>query len=141
MGPRELRLVELNALVGVPLGHVGQDHPVAGLEAAEDLDGVDGAAAELDLGADGLGGGEIAAVGLEEVDGAALLAEGRAADVDDVVETLEFDGAVDREVRAGALRQRAGEENVDGDRAILDGGVDAADGAGAEAVAGVDGGD
>ena len=72
-----------------------------GWEAVDDLDGVDGAAAELDLGADGV----VAALGeLEDTDSALLLAEGRAADVDDVVEALELDGAVDGEVGAGRPR-------------------------------------
>jgi hypothetical protein len=59
------RSVEFDAVVGVPLGHVGEDDAVAGGEAVDDLDGVDGAAAELDLGADGVVG---VGVELEDAD-------------------------------------------------------------------------
>ena len=59
--------VQADAVVGVPLGHVGEDDAVAGLEAAEDLDGVDGAAAKLDLGSGGFTaiGGETVTTMLE----------------------------------------------------------------------------
>ena len=57
--------------------HVGEDDAVAGLEAVEDFDGVDGGAAELDRAAVG----EVAVLlEFEDADGAVLLAEGRAAE-------------------------------------------------------------
>ena len=135
---QEEGLIQAHTVVGVPLGHVGEDDAVAGLEAVDDLDGVDGAAAELDLGADGVVGvgGE-----LEDADGALLLAEGGTADVDDVVEALELDGAVNGEVGTGTAGELVGDGDVDEDGAVLHGGVDAGDLALDDAVAGVDLGD
>ena len=63
-----------------------------------------------------------------------------AADVEDVFEILEFDGAIDAEIGARAVWERFGEQDVDGDGAVLDGGIDAGDPALDDAVAGVDGG-
>ena len=77
-------------------------------------------------------------VKLEDADGRAVLGEGRAADVEDVVEPLELDRAVDAQVGARAFRQRAIEGDVDRDGALLDRGIDAGDVAGDDAVAGVD---
>ena len=74
----------------------------------------------------------------EQADGAVLLAERRASDVQDVLQALEFDRAVDAEVGAGAARQLAGELDVHGDGAVLRRRVDADDLAGDDAVAGVD---
>src|SRR5882724_3119692 len=67
--------VQFNAVVGVPGGHVGKDPPVARLEALDDLDRVDRAAAELHLRAR-----SVNAVGVELEDShrALLLAEGGA---------------------------------------------------------------
>src|SRR5687768_2113619 len=86
------RSVDANAIVGVPLRTVGQDDPVAGFEAFDDLDGIDGAAAEFHLRAVGV---DAFGIEFEEADGAAFLAKRRAADVDDVIEPLQFDCAID----------------------------------------------
>ena len=48
------RSVQLNPVVGVPLGHVGEDDAVARLEALDDLDRADRLASELHLGALGV---------------------------------------------------------------------------------------
>src|SRR4030095_13390983 len=75
---------------------------------------------------------------LEESDGALLLAERRPSDKQDVIQTLEFNRAVDAEVGPRAARQLALELDVHGDRAVLRGGVDTNHFAGDDAVAGVD---
>ena len=74
----------------------------------------------------------------EQADRALLLAEGRAADEEHVVEPLELDGAVDAQVGTRAARQLAGELDVDRDGALLRRRVDADDLAFDDAVAGVD---
>ena len=63
-----------------------------------------------------------------------------AADEENVFEVFEFDGAIDAEVGARTERERIGDLDVDGDGAVLDGGVDAGDETFDDAVAGVDGG-
>ena len=78
---------------------------------------------------------------LEERDGALFLAERRPADEDHVVELLEPDGAVDAQVGPRAGRQRAFEDDVDADRSVGRGGIDARDLALDDAVARVDFGD
>ena len=85
---------------------------------------VDRAASELDLGARCASpfGRQ-----LEEPDGAVLLPERRAPDVDDVVEPLELDRAVDAQVGPRARRQLAFEDDVDADRAAGRRRVDARD--------------
>jgi hypothetical protein len=50
---------------------------------------------------------------LEDADGALLLAEGGTADVDDVVEALELDGAVNGEVGTGTAGELVGDGDVD----------------------------
>ena len=67
-----------------------------------------------------------------------LLGKSRTADVEDVVETLELDRAVDAQVGTRAFRQLAVERDVDCDGALFDRGIDASDVAGDDAVARVD---
>src|ERR1035437_6230430 len=127
--------VQFNPVIRVPLRHVGEDDFVAGHEAADDFDGIDGAAAEFDLRAH-----RVIAVGveLEDTDLALLLAERGPPDVNDVVEPLELNGAIDGKIGACALRQLGGDEHVDGDGAVLHGGIDPADADGDDTVARVD---
>ena len=68
--------VQLDPVVGVPLRHIGEDDLVAGHKAADDFDGVDGAAAKLHLRARGV---DALGVELEDADLALLLAERGAA--------------------------------------------------------------
>src|SRR5918994_1560029 len=62
---------ELHAIERIELGHVGQDHLVAGAQPFDDLDGVDRGATELDLRRDRLA----ARLHLEDGHGAVLLTE------------------------------------------------------------------
>src|SRR5436309_2348975 len=115
-------LVQANVVVPVPGGGVREDHLLAGGQAAHHLDGIDRAAAELDRHSPGL----LAAVReLEHLDRALRLPIGWAADVEHVLEALDLDGAVDGEVDASSLGERAVERGVDDDRAVLHGGGDA----------------
>ena len=54
-------------------------------------------------------------------------AEGGTADIDDIGEALEFDGAIDAEVRDGAGGQRTIEFAIHGAGTVDDGSVDAGD--------------
>ena len=63
-------------------------------------------------------------VELKDADGGAVLREGRAADEEDVVETLELDRAVNAQVGARAFRERAIEGDVNCDGALFDRGID-----------------
>jgi hypothetical protein len=82
--------------------------------------GVDGAAAEFDAGADGVGA---ISVEFEDADIAFLATEGGVADEEDFGEAFELDGAVDGEIGAGAIREFVGESDIDGAGAVLDGGT------------------
>ena len=128
-------LVKADAFVRILGAGVGEDHLIAGLETADDFDRVDRTAAKFHrrAGRFGRSGDEF-----ENPDGVILLAEGRAADVNDVVETLELDRAVNAEIRARAFRQFAVESDIDSDRSLLDRGIDPDDVACDNAVAGVD---
>ena len=77
---------------------------------------------------------------LEQAHRAPRLTEGRPPDVQHVVESLDLDGAVHREIRPGAARERAAERHVHGHGAVLHRGIDADDFASRDAVPGVDGG-
>src|SRR5437868_6377690 len=90
-----------HSVVRVPRAHVGEDDPVAGPQALEDLDGVHGALAEADLHADCL---VPVLVEAEEAHLALLLAERRPPDVQDVLQPVELDRSIDREIRAGPRR-------------------------------------
>ena len=116
---------------------VGKDDLITGFEAADDLDRVDGTAAEFNRRADRF---RAARDEFENSNGVVLLAEGRTADVDDIIETLEFDRAVDAQVGARAFRQFAIEGDVHPHRPLIDRGIDAHDMAGDDAIASVDGG-
>src|SRR6185436_8623370 len=116
----------------IPGGHVGEDYLVALLEPAKNLNGVHGTLAQLHLSAAGFPGRRIEP---EEPDGALLLAEGRAADVQDVVQTLQLDGAVDAEVGSRTARQFAFERDVHGYCAVDGGRIDTNHLAGNDAAA------
>src|ERR1035438_1362580 len=128
-------LVEFDSVICVPLGHVGKNDAVAGLEALDDLDCADGASAELDLGAEGPGAVRRQ---LEDADRAVLVPECGPANKDHVVQVLQFDRAVDRQIRPGSLGQRPGEGHVDGDRAVRHRRIDPRNQSGDDAVMGVD---
>src|SRR3712207_2021666 len=78
-------LLESDAVLVVPLAHVGDDHLFADVEPLHDLDRVHGAAPELHVHP---ARGGVVGVELEEADRALGLAVGRAADVEDVLEPL-----------------------------------------------------
>src|SRR5262245_30463497 len=132
---KEIWLLEADAVDGVPGRHVGQNDLVARRQAFEHLDAVGRAAAVED----GDPGGGVAVDAELEKAGASLgLARGRPGDGEGVLDVLDLDGAVDREVGAGAARQLAFEGHVHQHGAFGDRGVDAHHLAGHLAVAGVD---
>src|SRR5579875_4169968 len=92
-------LLQPNLVDGIPARHVGKNDDVAWLESREHLNVVDGCAPYLDGDA---GGGFAVGAETEEADGGVLVAEGRPADVEHVLEAVEIDGAVDGEVWARA---------------------------------------
>src|SRR6185295_4564302 len=95
---------------------VREDHLVAGLQTLDDFHGVDGGAAQLDRHPHRL----LAVLDqLEQLDLAVGLADGGAADVEDVLQAFDLDGAVYREVRPGARGQRTVERHVHHHRAVL----------------------
>ena len=106
-----------------------------GSKTVRDFDGVDGAAAELHRRANRFG---TARDEFENADGAVVLAKSGPADVDDVVESLELDRAVDAQIGARAFRQFAVDRHIDRDRSLLHRGIDADDVAFNDAVARVD---
>ena len=75
---------------------------------------------------------------LEDSDGGIILGEGWPLDVEDVIETLEFDRAIDAQVRSRAFRERTIERDVDRYRALFNRGIDPDDVPGDNPVAGVD---
>src|SRR5206468_8524851 len=83
--------VKADALVGVHRAGIGKDDLVARFEAADDLDRIHRAAAELHRRPNRFGrsGDEF-----KDADGVVLLAKGRAADVDHIIETFQLDGSV-----------------------------------------------
>ena len=115
-------LAQADAVVSIHGRHVGEYHFVADIEALEDYDGVDAAFAKLDVDATGLG-----AVGiqLKESDGGIRLAVDGAADVEDVPKIFEFNGAIDAEVGARALREWVGNLNINSNSTILNRRIDA----------------
>ena len=104
---------------------------------AAHFDGPHRRLAQLHVGAHGL----VAAVDeLEQPHRRIRLAERRPPDVEHVLEPLELDGALDRQIRPRALRQRPVEGDVDLDRARHRRRIDARHLADDDAVARVDGG-
>src|SRR5947199_1241427 len=134
-GGRRRALVQSDLLEAILRRGVRQDHLVAGLQSLDDLDGVDRHAADLD---GSPGRGLAILVELEQLDLAVRRPEARAADEEHVLQPLDLDRAVHREVRTGALRQLAVEGDVDDHRAVLHRRRDAHDVAADQAVAGVD---
>src|SRR5690606_30517263 len=107
-------LAQADAVDLVVLRHIRQDHHVTGLQAGDDLDGVDRAAAQPDVDPDG----RVAArLELEDPDRAVGLAVGRAAHVDHVIEPLDLDHAIHAEVRPRARRQLPLERHIHPDGA------------------------
>src|SRR5262245_11545480 len=74
---------------------------------------------------------------LEDADGCSVLGEGGPPDVENVVESFEFDRPVDTEVRARTFGECLVERNIDSHCALFDGGIDARDMAGDKAITGV----
>src|SRR6185369_9185235 len=84
--PSRARLaLQLHSFEGIVLGHIRQDDLVARVQSLDDLDGVDRRATELHLRRDRLA----ARLHLEDRHRAVLLAEGRTADEDDVLQLFE----------------------------------------------------
>src|SRR6516164_2038654 len=90
---------QTNAIVGIPIAHIGKDDHVARVEALQYLNRVDRSAAKLDIDANCFRAvtGE-----LEKADSGFGLAMNRPADIEHVLEIFEFDGAVDSEIRTRA---------------------------------------
>src|SRR5438128_10231769 len=87
---------QFDALGVVVLGHVGKNHLVPRLEPFDDLDGVHGGAAQLDLNARGH---LVVRLEPKERDGAEGLPLNGPADVDDIGQFFQLDRAVDAQVR------------------------------------------
>ena len=111
---------------------------VAGVQSVPDLDGRHRRPAEHD----GLPDCEVAAgVELEQADGRVGLSEGRASDIEHVVEALDLDRPVDAEVGPGARGQRTVERDFDVNGAVLHRRINAGDAARYDTIAGIDGDD
>src|ERR1700681_1729917 len=96
--------VQTDLVVAVLRRGVRQDHLVADLQPLDDLHRVDGDAPQLHRDADR----PLAVLDeLEHLDLAVGRAVGRPADVEDVVQPLDLDGGVDRDVLPGALGESA----------------------------------
>src|SRR5712692_8701006 len=117
----QIFLAQPHAVIRIPLGHVRKNDFISGLQPVEDLDGVDRTLAQFDVDAHGL---RTIVYKFEQADGAPRLAVYRAADV---------------EVRAGTVRERAGDSDVHSDGAVLHGWVGARDLTGDDSIARVDG--
>src|SRR5215831_12663248 len=128
-------LLKSDAIERIPVGHIRENHLIAGVQPRADFDDVDRRGAELHLHA------RCTTVRLyfEQADRALFLPERRPTDEQHVVEPLEFDGAVHAQVRTRAFRQRFRHRHVDGDRAVLHRRIDANDFARDDADARVDG--
>src|SRR5262245_29240605 len=133
--PSPKKSLQAHAVVRVPSTHVREDHAIPRFETFDNLHRVHRALAELDLDARRL---VAVLVDEEETHEALLLPERGTSHEQRVLEPVELDRAVDREVRPRALRELALERDVDGDRSVLRGGVDARDLPGHDAVARVD---
>src|SRR5687768_9783854 len=92
-GRRNCDSVDFQALVGLPLRTVGEDNAVARLQALDNFDRADGASAQLHLGSSGV---HAVRIQLEHSDRALRLSERGAADIKNVVQSIEFDCAIDR---------------------------------------------
>ncbi len=108
--------VESDAEVGTGCGRLGKNDTVARLKPAEDLDGGDGAAAQLHAFPRGM---HPIRLKHEKIHRAAFLAEGGTAHVDHVVEPLQLDYPVDRKIRARPGRQGSVQPDIDRDRPVL----------------------
>ncbi len=95
--------------------HVGQNDFVARFEPIHDFDCVYGGAAQFHRNSR-----RRPPFGIEakEGDGCVRLARRRPADIEDVAETFDVDGAVHAEVGAGSLGQRAVQGDVDQNRSV-----------------------
>src|SRR6185436_20985477 len=112
--------LQTHAVVRIPRAHVREDHAIPRLQSFDDFHRVDRALAELDLDARGL---VAVLVDEEETDEALLLSERGPADVQGVLETVELDRSIHREIRARSLRQLALEGHVHGDGPVLRRGI------------------
>ena len=70
---------------------------------------------------------QLPATSLKDSNGVVFLAEGRAADINHIIETLELDRPIDAEIGARTFGQCAVEGDVYLDRSLLDRGIDADD--------------
>src|SRR5258706_1127231 len=107
--------VQTDLVVAVLRRGVRQDHLVADLQSLDDFHGVDGDAPQLHGDADR----PLAVFDhFEHLDLAVGRAVGRPADIEHVVQPLDLDRAVDRDVRPGALGETALQGDVDDHRAV-----------------------
>src|SRR5690606_9755608 len=126
-----LVLVEFDAVVVVPLRCVGQNHPLAFLQSVKNLHAVHGNLAERHRyfhGDPGLG------QQAKQAQRRTGLSISRAADVQYVVEPLDQNGPVYREIRARARRQLAEDLHVDLHGTVDHGRIDAGNAAFDDAV-------
>src|ERR1043166_1100022 len=120
--------------MSIPRRHVREDNLIAYGQSLDNLDGADGTAAQFYGDSDCA----FAAVDeLENADGAFRLPLNRPADIEHVVQSLEFDGAIDAQVWPSALGQRSFEPNVHRDSAVLHRRINPDDLAGDDSVAGI----
>src|SRR5712692_2719875 len=132
----QIFLAQPHAVIRIPLGHVRKNDFISGLQPVEDLDGVDRTLTQFDVDAHSF---RTIVYKFEQADGAPGLAIYRPTDVEDILEIFDFDGAVDAEVWAGTVRERAGDGDVHSDGAVLHGWFGARDLTGDDSIARVDG--
>src|SRR6516162_10461646 len=107
-----LESAQTNAIVRIPIAHIGKNNHVARVQPLEDLHRVDGGASQLDVDPHGV---RTVAGKFEQADGGFRLAVHRPADVENVLQIFQFDGAVHGEIGARTSGKQAGELHVHGD--------------------------
>jgi hypothetical protein len=128
---------ESEAIMMIPGGHIRKNDLITHIQATENFDRADRAAAKFD----GNAGGDATVVGeFKETDRAVRPGLHRFADMQDIIESFEFDGAFHTEIGSSTARQLTLQCDVNRHGTALDGGIDANDAAGDEAISRIDGG-
>lgn len=121
----------------IPSGHVRQDDLIANVKSAQNLNGTDGTTTQLD---GNTRGGPAVLGEFEQADGAIRIGLHWFAHVQDIIEPFQFDRSFHTQIRPRAAWQNSFHGDVDSYGAGLNGGIDAHNATGDQAVAGIDDG-